>query len=643
MADRPDKIDSGIKPEKMDPKEKAEREEAAKAYSGESPRHFVDYCTDCVDLSINSMTEIRQMQDECWRVFNEEEPDIWGFKELWQSKIPYPLPNKLVRAGQAFARKAFDVDFLSIENERDKEAEEFWTKTLGLQVTRNYANFPVKFSDATAMALAIGTSMEIIPRWIAGKGIELALVNPENCHRDPAAESREPWSGRYWVHQEWQPYYLLKKGEKDGIYQNIQDFGVSGGFVNDPNLTEEEIARRKNMIHQHGRFNNTVMVSEFHGTVLSPRGEELMPRGWYTVAGDQVIRKPEASRLPTLRWPGVGFSALPNLRRFDGRGLIQGIRALWYFVSNLLSLHADNLNWVVNPMMEMNSDDMVNPMDNDVFPGKIVMVFRTQNGQPVIRTIDRNARNNDILAMASKAEMIISNSSAVDQNILGSPGWRDYVTKGEREMNQQSSDMIMGSVATDIEDGALSVIDAMAETMQANMTYDELNRWFPEYAEKYRDPDSPTGLRLPELSSGNFKIAGMSAFMKHQDNLRNIKEILGMAQENSIVQPFIKPYPLLKALFKYSNLIDVGGLIPEAQANQIDQAQQQQQEAAIQAAQDKQASEAQLAGAQAHEVGAEGDRHIAQAGAFDATAMATAAGAGAGEPAAQPPGYGGEV
>ena len=113
-------------------------------------------------------------------------------------------------------------------------------------------------------------------------------------------------------------------------------------------------------------------------------------------------------------------------------------------------------------------------------------------------------------------------------------------------MNQQSSDMIMGSVATDIEDGALNVIKAMAETMQLNMTYDELNRWFPEYAEKYRDPESPTGLRLPELTSGNFKIAGMAAFMKHQDNLRNIKEILGMAQENTVVQPYVKVYPLFE-------------------------------------------------------------------------------------------------
>ena len=163
----------------------------------------------------------------------------------------------------------------------------------------------------------------------------------------------------------------------------------------------------------------------------------------------------------------------------------------------------------------------------------------------------------------------------------------------------------MGSVATDIEDGALNVIKSMAETVAINLTYDELKGWFPEYAEKYRPPPL-----IPPCKE-------------------NIKEILGMAQENTVVQPYVKVYPLLKALFKYSNLIDVDGLISEEQANQIDQAQQQQQEAAIQAQQQKQASEVQLAGAQAHEVQAEGDRHVAQGEDYAASAAATAAGAGA--------------
>ena len=635
-------------PKNIDPKELAEREAAAKAYAGESPQHFVDYAMDCIDLSVKAMLDIRLMQEECWRVFNEEEPDNWGLKELWQSRITYPKPNKLVRVGQAFARQAFDVDFLSIENESNPEAADFWTQFMGLMVTRNYANFPTNFADATAMALAIGTSLEVIPTWEPKKGLQLILANPENIHRDPAAESRQPWSGRYWAHQEWQSYYVLKKGEKDGVYQNIQDFSVGGGWLSSPNLTEEEIARRKNMVHTQGAYNQTVMVSEIWGTVLSPRGELILPKARYTVAGNQVIRKPEVPNYPSLRWPGVGFSALPNMRRFDGRGLVQGIRSLWYFASNLLSLHADNLNWTVNPMTEMNTDDLMNPMDNDIFPGKIMLTFRTANGQPVVRTIDRNTKNNDIIAMLSKADMMIDDGGFIDRTIQGSPGYRQGVTKGEAAQNLEQSSTIMGSIATDIEDGALNVIKSMAETVEINLTYEELKQWFPQFAETYKvpvSPEFPTGLNLPKLSSGNFKIAGISAFMKHQENLKNLKDMEEMFA-NDLFKPFLKPYPYLKARVKYTNLVDIGMLIKQEDADKIDQDQQAQQEAAIghQGAQDEAATAAAQAeaakhGAQADKFGAEAQANQEQAGLFNAQAGAVVP---------QPPGtegagYGGEV
>jgi hypothetical protein len=635
-----------IKPEKMDPKEQAERETAARAYAGETPQHFVDYCMDCVDISVKAMLDIRQMQEECWRVFNEEEPDNWGMKELWMSRITYPKPNKLVRVGQAFARQAFDVDFLSIENEKDKEAADFWTQFMGLMVTRNYANFPTNFADATAMALAIGTSMEIIPRWNTGKGMELILANPENIHRDPVAESRQPWSGRYWVHQEWMPFYALKQGEKDGLYENIQDFSVGGGWISSPQLTEEEIARRKNMIHVQGAFNPSTMVSEIWGIVLSPRGEMLLPQARYTVAANQVIKKPEASPYQDLRWPGVGFSALPNLRRFDGRGLIQGIRSLWYFANNLLSLHADNLNWVVNPMIEMNTDDMMNPMDNDLFPGKIILTFRSQSGQQIVRTIDRNTQNSEIIAMLSKADMIIDDGGLLDRTIQGSPGYRSQVTKGEAAQNLEQSSTIMGSIAVDIEDGALNVIKAMAETVRANMTYDELNKWFPEYAEKYRAPVStehPTGLDLPKLSSGNFKIAGISAFMKHQENLKNLKDMEEMFN-NPVLVPFLEAYPYLKARVKYTNLVDIGMLVSEDKAKELMASQQAQQDAAIEQQKAKEAAEAQGAqaeadkhGAQAQEFATEAGKNVAQGDLYGAQAGAVPGGGAAPEAGAVPP------
>ena len=58
----------------MDAKELAEREEAAKAYAGENEKHFVDYLEDCVTTSMNANEEVREVQDECWDLWNEKEP-----------------------------------------------------------------------------------------------------------------------------------------------------------------------------------------------------------------------------------------------------------------------------------------------------------------------------------------------------------------------------------------------------------------------------------------------------------------------------------------------------------------------------------------------------------------------------------------
>jgi hypothetical protein len=62
----------------IDAKELAERQDAAKAYAGENEKHFVDYCHECVKESIKASDDIRRAQDDCWRVYNEKEPESYS-------------------------------------------------------------------------------------------------------------------------------------------------------------------------------------------------------------------------------------------------------------------------------------------------------------------------------------------------------------------------------------------------------------------------------------------------------------------------------------------------------------------------------------------------------------------------------------
>jgi hypothetical protein len=616
--------------EKMDPKEQAEREEAAKAYAGEDETHYVRFLDDCVKVSVDTMREIRLQQDECWRVYNEEEPRNFNFKELWQSRITYPKPYKLVQFGMSIVRKAFDVEFLSIENEADQEAASFWKELMTIQLSRNYANFPIQFVDAVGMSLAVGQSMEMLPVYHPGKGLRYILLEPWKIHRDPDAVSRQPQSGMYWIHQEFMPYHTLKDWEKGGRFKNIVDIGPgSSWYSRTPQLTEEELARRKGMVYSKSAFQRSLLVLEYWGTILSPRGETLLPNATFTAAGGKVIGYPKASPYPTLRWPGIGFSALPHLLRFDGRGLIHGIRSLWYLMCNMMSLHADHLNWTVNPMLEVDISSLVDQSDTDAYPGKVYQTYGSQQGQQVVRAVDIKSQASDLIAMLNFYDQRHQDGGLLDYSAMGAPGYRAEVTAREAAQNLDQSMTVVGSMGKNLEDGALNAILAGAETVAINITYDELKFLMgPDVAELYRRPVSdefPTGLELPQLTTGRFNVAGISALMREQEKLRYMTTLISPLFDPSglgkIFLPYLKPGAYLTEITKLTRMVDSKFCVDEAKATAIDQSQQDQQDAQIGAQKAQEQSQAAQIQADADRKAAEAEKLRAEAEAMIAKAQ----------------------
>lgn len=591
----------------FDDQETAERQEAAQAYAGEDERHFVDFLNDCVKTSVDAMRQIRLNQQECWEVYNEEEPPNYAKKEPWQSRVTVPKPFSSCQFAQAIVRKAFDSDFLSIENAQNEDDAQFWQRLMSLMLSRTYAKFPINMTDATGMSFAIGQSMEMIPVWRPGKGLRYILTEPRKIHRDPDAISRQPQSGMYWIHQEYLDYYLLKDGEKNGLYQNIPNMAPGskwGDPGTNPDLTQEDIARRKEMLWVRSKYRSMVLTSEFWGTVLDRRGELLLPNATFTVAGDRVVRLPKASPYPTLRWPGTGFSVLPHLLRFDGRSLLQGIKSLWYFMSSLFCLHADNLNWIVNPPTEIDISSLVDQGDVDNYPGKQYLTRGTTSGQQAFRVAERRSQTGDILANMNFTDQRFQEGVMINYAAMGLPGYRAEVTARESAQNLDQSMTVVGLMGKNLEDGALSAIEAGAETVAINITYEELAALMgPEVAKKYVDPDSPTGLRLPQLNSGTFKVSGISALMRDMEIIQGIRDVMLPMFEGkfgNIFAPYLKPFQLIRSVEKRLNLRDEGLVVDENTAKQVDEAQQVQQEAAIKMQQAAQAAEATLTQIKGH-------------------------------------------
>lgn len=584
----------------LDKKEVGERTEAAQRYAGETPKHFVDYGNDCVSTSVKALLKIRQVQKECWDCYNEEPPPNYSSKEDWQSKVIIPKPYAAVQFAMAVVRKAFSSDFLSVQNETNPDVATFWQDLMQHEFNQNNADFTIAFTDSTGMAYAVGQSLEMIPVWRPGEGLRFILVEPWKICRDPDAISRHPQSGLYWIHREYIDYYRLKEAEKKGRYVNIDDVKGYLDGTQQEGLTAEEIAARKNMYWQRSKYRKAVLTSEFWGQVLSPAGEILLPSATYTWAGNQVIGLPKPSPYRTLRWPGVSFSPLPHFIRFDGRGLLEGVKTLWYWMCSLMSLHSDNLNWLVNPPKEIDVSALVDQDDLDDYPGKTTPTRGTISGNQVIRTIDRKSITNEILANLNYGDQTFQRGSLVTDIVQGLPGWRAEVTAREQAQNLEQSMTVFSLMGMNLENGAIKVTEAAAQVIEANIGVEELAEIFTEDTiSQLLDSESPTGVSLPELT-GAFHISGISAIMKDAEVLKAIRDlIMPLYTEGSPFVRYINPFKVLKSIEKRANLEDEDLFIPESEGEEVqdDQRGREEEEEELRAEMGR--SEADLAAATA--------------------------------------------
>lgn len=559
----------------MDEQELDEREQATQRYAGEDQAHFISYGMDCVNTSVDSMRKIRAVQKDCWSAYNEDAPPQFSNKEDWQSKVVIPKPFGAVQFAMGVVRKAFSSDFLSIVNEVNSGTGSFWEKLMQHEFNQNHADFTIAFTDSTGMAFAVGQSLEMIPTWRPGEGLKFILVEPWKIHRDPDAISRHPQSGLYWIHQEYLDFHVLKQGEKTGRYTNIDAVkGYLGGSNDD--LTPEEIAARKEMYWQRSKYRKAVLTSEFWGTVLDRKGEILLPSCTYTWAGNHVIGLPKRTPYRTLRWPGVSFSPLPHFLRYDGRGLLQGVKTLWHWMCSLMSLHSDSLNWVVNPPKEIDVSSLVDQDDLDDYPGKVTPTRGTVSGQQAIRTIARKNITNEVLANINYADQVFQRGTFVTDLVQGLPGWRAEVTARESAQSLEQAMNVFSLMGMNLENGAIHVTEAAAQVIEASAGYDDLLEIFPEETlAQLVNPEAPTGISLPGMT-GAFHISGISAIMKDAEILKAIKElVLPLCENEGPFMQYINPYNLLKSIERRTNLEDEKIFIDETEAESI-QAEQRQ-------------------------------------------------------------------
>ena len=453
-------------PDLIDDQELKEREEAASRYAEEDDQHFVDYCIESASESRNSRKDILNTMTLLWNAY--QNIMAFGDKEAWQSRVITNKPFTAVERAVSIIRKSFkDPNYINVEGVEvgDKDMSFEVKKALSYWCAPRKIDYPRKCTNSCRMALATGTSLELIPRW--ENGMLLDWTEPWKVLRDPDALTGEPWSGNYCIHEEWIDMWTLHEAAKDGYYINI-DRVKEGGSSTGVQDSKEELERKKAMYWERTKYRKSVLVREFNGIVLGKNGDMLLPNAKYTIAGDVLVRKPEVIPFVKIRWAPSSFVPIPHILRYDGRGLIEGVFDIWKMLNNMLSLTMDDFSWVVNRMREIVPELMLDPSDLDFYPGKEVYRTTDMIQYPVVKDVLTTSNIEKILAVAQYISSLIEEGDFVNAMMAGLPGYREQITKGEVEIKTEQSMGIFDSIGAEIESGAVNVGYSIYETMVLN-------------------------------------------------------------------------------------------------------------------------------------------------------------------------------
>ncbi len=527
-------------PDIIDDQELNEREEMASALADEDDKHFVDYCIACAKESRDSRKDILDAMSLLWDAYQNIMD--FGDKEDWQSRVITNKPFTAVERAVSIIRRAFkNPNYINVEGVEinDKNMSEEVKKALAFWCTPQKVDFPRKFSNACRMALATGTSLELIPRW--ENGLILDWTEPWKILRDPDALTGEPWSGNYRIHEEWMDMWRLK--EQGDYYINL-DKVKEGGQSTGLQDSKEEIVKRKKMYWERTKYRKSVLVRECSGIILDNDGDMLLPNGKYTIAGEVLIRKPEVIPFVNMRWAGSSFVPVPHILRYDGRGLIEGVFDIWKMLNKMLSLTMDDFSWVVNKMKEVIPELLLDPSDLDFYPGKDVYRSTDMIQYPVVKEVFDKSSIEKILAAAQYVSTLVDEGDWVNAMVQGLSGYREQITKGEVEIKTEQSMGIFDSIATEVESGGVNVGYSMYETMVLNWNAESR----PSPSRVLGDNELTRfleGASLDEkkefLREGcDLKMTGISSQIQQAEQSKLLMALKGFI-ESQIFAPYFKP------------------------------------------------------------------------------------------------------
>jgi hypothetical protein len=565
------------------------REEGLERLSTVSDEHLVALIDEFKKESEDStQNERSQWQDyfdlwEGWRDYND--------KESWQSKIVVEKPFTAVEQATAQIQRALldSPEFLRAEGTPSPIgiSVEFWEQYI--RAAFEQAMFIPKYTDCVQMALITGIGSYLKPRWrrftvptpqgpLPVSFLSISVIQPWKIYRDPHSKPREQWSGMYIIHSDMIDLHVL---EGSGVYTGLEKL-VDANLEENKRTSGHDTTRNKDS--HRSRFRRQYLVDEYWGDVLDEGGHLVATDVLMAKCGKVLIRPPDAmphkswdTNTGRQRWPLISCSPFTHPHRFEGRGLLQQFVDLALSYENGFNLSADAMNWKINNPAEFDTNLMANPTDTKVVPGKGFARKVTSSGssvQPLRFSQDINIQ--EILSYLEYIDKNIQNNSFVNEFVVGLPGYRSDITKGEVQIKTAQSMAIFDRMGRSIE---------LAGKNFAELVYDMLVQYTDQSTIPVigglLDPmmlgaivgASPEERQVLMRADLQLNFIGVSQALQRSDQLRRLMQISVIAGNPLFVGRLENPSDLMRAmidLLGYSDKIKVSdqptpppGTVPE--------------------------------------------------------------------------------
>jgi hypothetical protein len=452
-------------------------DEAVRQTNELSDEYIVEQIEACKQESEDATRDERQiMRDlfdmwEGWRDFSKKEP--------WQNKIAVEKPFTAVEQATAQIQRAlFDSpNFLQFTSEGRAglipvtEWETYIRRTLSITA------FPQKFIDAVQIAFIMNVSGYVKPRWReysltlpsgqrqTASFLHLTVIPPWRIYRDPDSTPRDPWSGSYIIHSDWSDIGILRASPNT---VNIDKLTTGDGDAS--GIHPEDKGRVKEW--KRSKFRHAVVVDEYWGDLVNENGDVVLPDALTARVGKTLIRKaainPIWSIEPTngrRRWPLIAFSPFTHPLRFEGRGILQQSWRLAQFYENVFNIAGDGLAFTIFSGLQGDLSRLSNPTDTAIRPSKF-WALKAGQSPDALKIVESGRMDvNAVLAFMQHIDQVYQNNSFVSDFVIGLPGYRSDITKGEVQLKTAQSLSIFDRMGKSIEAGGQHIVSLIYDML----------------------------------------------------------------------------------------------------------------------------------------------------------------------------------